>query len=94
MKEYYEKFSNKVEFVGVSCRDKDTEWRNAINKYNLSWLHILNANGANDLAVMYNVEAYPTKLLIDKDGKLIQIFIGESDLFYQKLDSLFGKNKK
>ncbi len=94
MKEYYKKFSNKVEFVGVSCRDKETEWRNAIKKNDLSWLHILNANGANDLAVMYNVEAYPTKLLIDKDGKLIQIFIGESNLFYQKLDSLFGNNKK
>lgn len=94
MKEYYEKFSNKVEFVGVSCRDKETEWRNAINKYDLSWLNILNPNGANDLAVMYNVEAYPTKLLIDKEGKLIQIFMGESDLFYQKLDSLFGNNIK
>lgn len=94
MKEYYEKFSNKVEFIGISCRDKETEWRNAINKYDLRWLHILNPYGANDLAVMYNVEAYPTKLLIDKDGILIQIFIGESDLFYQKLDSLFADNKK
>ncbi len=90
MKEYYNKYKGQIEFIGIGCRDKETEWTNAIKKYELNWIHIFNTGGVDDLSVKYNVEAYPTKILIDANGKFIQSFAGESAAFYQKLDAIFN----
>ena len=90
MKEYYSKYKNKLEFVGIACRDKEADWKKAVGKYGLQWTQLLN-NEKYSLATKYAVEVYPTKILIDKEGKLIQLFQGESSEFYQKLDELFNR---
>ncbi len=90
MKEYYRKYSNRIAFVGIACNDKESDWKDAISKYELGWLHVFNPEGADNLAVKYNVEAYPTKILIDRDGNFIQAFKGEGEDFYQKLDALIA----
>lgn len=90
MKEYYNKYRNKFEFVGIACRDNEADWKKAVQKYGLQWTQILN-NEKYNLNTKYSVEGYPTKILIDKEGNLVQIFNGESVEFYQKLDELFGK---
>ena len=89
MKDYYKKYNPQIEFIGIACNDKDAAWRDAIKKYDLKWQQILNTDGINSIAVKYNIEAFPTKILLDKDGNLIQVFTGENESFYQKLDSLF-----
>lgn len=88
MKEYYSKYQGKIEFIGIACNDKEKEWQDAIAKYDLGWINMRNASKPNDLVAKYNVEAYPTKILIDKNGNFIQRFIGETEEFYAKLDSL------
>lgn len=90
MKEYHERYSDKVNFIGIACKDKKSSLKEIISKYQLNWPQVLNPEGNNDLAVKYNIEAYPTKVLIDSEGKLIGAFIGETESFYQKLDSLFA----
>ncbi|MES2005410.1 MAG: TlpA disulfide reductase family protein [Bacteroidota bacterium] len=90
MKTYYKKYNAEITFLGIACNDTEKAWRNAISKYDLNWQHVLNGEGINNIAVRYNIEAYPTKVLIDKDGKLVQVFTGETEGFYQKLDALFG----
>jgi thiol-disulfide isomerase/thioredoxin len=90
MKEYYSRYGEKLEIIGVACRNKEIDWMNSIKKHNINWLHVLNHEGSNDLTVKYSVAAYPTKILIDQSGNLVQVFTGESEDFYKKLDSLFG----
>lgn len=89
MKEYYHKYQNDLVLIGIACKDKETDWRNAITQYQINWPSILNHAGETDLSVKYNIEAYPTKILIDRNGNFIEAFVGESESFYQKLDSLF-----
>lgn len=93
MKEYYEKHKNKVEFISISCNDKESVWRNAVKKYNLSWIQTLNNKQSDDLTKKFNVIAFPTKILIDEKGDLVQIFVGNSEALYQKLDSLLKENR-
>lgn len=90
MKEYYKKYKSAIEFIGIACNENKntTTFRDAIDKYELNWPQILNPFGRNNLAVRYNIEVYPTKILIDRNGKLIQVFKGETEDFYTKLDSL------
>ena len=93
MKEYYKKYKAKVEFVGIACDDKQSVWRDAIKNYNLNWIQILNKEGSGDLTKKFNILAFPTKILIDDKGNLVQTFVGNSEEFYQKLDSLLKEKK-
>jgi len=89
MKEYYQKYSGKIEFIGIACKNTEADWLRFIGNHSINWVHLLNRPGSRDLTVQYNVETYPTKILIDPDGNLIQVFTGETEDFYQKLDSIF-----
>lgn len=93
MKEYYEKYKTRIEFIGIACNDKIASLGEAIRKYNLNWPQIINPDGRNNLVVKYNIEAYPTKILVDESGRFIQSFVGETESFYQNLDALFNKQK-
>lgn len=88
MKKYYEKYAGKFEIVGIDCRDTDEKWKAAVEKYGLPWLHVYNteADGTPD---KYAVQGYPTKIIIDPEGKIDKIVIGESEEFYKYLDGLF-----
>ena len=37
----------------------------------------------------YGVEGYPTKIIIDPQGNINKIVVGEDEAFYQYLDQLF-----
>lgn len=87
MKEYYLKFQDKVEFLSIDCRDFKQAWLNAIAKYDLNWINLYAEN--EEITDKYGIEGYPTKIIIDKEGKIILKSTGESDEFYDKMDELF-----
>lgn len=88
MRDYYTNYHSKVEFVGIACDDKKSVWMKCIKDEGLQWTQLLNDVDKNDFAGRYNVKVFPTKVLIDKEGKIIKIFEGESNDFYEKLDNL------
>lgn len=88
MKEYYAKYKNRIEFVGIDCRDSEDTWRETVESEGLDWTNLYNGNGQ-EILVNYAVEGFPTKVLIDKEGKIVQVFVGESEELYEKLDKLF-----
>ena len=89
MKKYYEKYRGKFEIVGVDCNDTVEKWKKAVKDNDLPWLHVYN-KAADGTPEKYAVEAYPTKIIIDPQGKINKIIRGESEDFYQYLDELFG----
>lgn len=88
MKEYYQRYRSHVEFVGIACKDDKTTWTNTIKEQHLPWTQLLNNNASQDLALLYNVLGYPTKVIIDRNGNLLETFSGESDDFYDALKKL------
>ena len=90
MKKYYEKYAGKFEIIGIDCRDTEEKWKAAVEKHELPWLHVYNAD-ADGTPDKYAVQGYPTKIIIDPDGNINKIVIGESEEFYQYLDTLFGE---
>lgn len=88
MKKYYEKYKGKFEIVGVDCQDTEAKWKAAVEKHQLPWIHV--KNETKDLTPeKYAVTGYPTKVLINPDGTINKIIIGEDSKFYKYLDSLF-----
>ena len=89
MKKAYEKHKKNVEFLGVCCGDTDKKWREGVAHHQLPWVNVL--EGESGLSARYAVGGYPTKVLLDKEGKIVETFVGESPALYKKLDELFGK---
>lgn len=87
MKKAYAKHSGKVEFVGIDCNDTEQKWKDAVAKHELPWLNVRN-EGDLDVSALYAVGAYPTKCIIDPDGNIVKVVVGEDPEFYTFLDDL------
>ena len=88
MKKYYDKYHDRIEFVGISCRDSEEVWKKTVEEEGLKWTNLYNGDEETVLN-MYAVEGFPTKILIDRNGKIVEVFVGESQELYDKLDELF-----
>ncbi len=69
-KAYAETDRNDVEFLGVAVFDTKEKLKNTIEKYDINWPQVLDAD-ANKFKESYNVTGYPTSFLINKKGKII-----------------------
>jgi thiol-disulfide isomerase/thioredoxin len=99
LKELYGKYKEKgFEILGVAYEHGNTmeasrsAWKNAVAADALPWLQVLNNE---DVAVFdaveaYGVTAFPTKVLLDKEGKVVARYVGESIDFDKKLNEVFG----
>lgn len=89
MKEYYAKYKDRVEFVGIDCNEPEQTWRKGLEKHRMPWIGVWAGNDRS-VQTAYGVEAFPTKIVIDPAGRIVKRFEGESEEFYKFLDSLFG----
>lgn len=92
MKTYQTKYKDKCTFLGIACKDDDESWKKALDKYKPGWLQVLNPAGDADLAIKYNVESFPAKIILDQSGAFVARFVGESAEFYRYLDTIFSRN--
>ena len=90
MKEYYEKYRDKMEILGIDCHDKEEAWKSAVEEHGLPWLNVRDEDNP-DVSLLYAIEGYPTKIVVTPEGKIAKIVRGESPVFYEYLDELFSK---
>jgi thiol-disulfide isomerase/thioredoxin len=88
MKKYYEKYKGKLEIVGVDCGDTDATWKAAVKKYELPWKHVYNPKGMGDITGLYEIQGFPTKIIVGKEGEVLKVVIGEDPEFYTALDEI------
>ncbi|WP_301400614.1 TlpA family protein disulfide reductase [Polaribacter huanghezhanensis] len=88
MKEFYKNNSKKIEIIGIAARDKEANWIKAIKENNLTWKHIFNNKKKDDLVKKYGVTGFPTKIIINPNGKIEGIYLGIKEDFYLKMEEL------
>lgn len=88
MEDMYANHNNRLNILGIDCDETQEKWLEAIARYGMPWRHVIN-NGDVDVAALYGVTGYPTKILIDPDGRIVKRFIGESNALYRYIDELF-----
>ncbi len=89
MKEYLDKFRDKMEIVGVAQESDDgTRWKAFLDKNKLyQWHHVLSRKDE-DYILRYSVAGFPTKIIVDPQGKIVARFVGEDEAIYKKLDEM------
>ena len=89
MKEYYAKYQDKLEILGVDCNDTVEKWKAAVAKHEIPWLHVYWDKEKGDTPLeMYAVRGFPTKVVIDPEGKVAKVIVGEDPAFYDYLDEV------
>lgn len=73
VKEYF-KSSNDVIFLSISVDDSEV-WKKSLARFNIDGSHAFTENRFKDHSVIkaYNVNSYPTTMLIDKKGNIFSI---------------------
>jgi thiol-disulfide isomerase/thioredoxin len=89
MKEYEEKYHDKMIVVGIACNDTKEAWLKAIEKHELKPVQVINGTKLeSDVSAKFGITGYPTKFILDKDLKIVAKIVGERPEFYSKLDEL------
>lgn len=96
LKELYSKYKGAgFEIVGIAQEqgnDADAVWKKAIEEDGLPWIQVLNNHGIDqfDAVKAYGITAFPTKILLDKEGKIIGRYVGqEAEGLTEKLTGIF-----
>ena len=88
MKEYYAKYSSKMEILGIDCGDTDEKWKEAVAKHEMPWKHVYHPENG-EVTNLYAIQGFPTKIVIDPQGNIAKVVVGEDPEFYTYLDELF-----
>lgn len=92
LKEAYKQYAGHLEVIGIDCRDDREDWLAAIKKYDLPWVHVYNDMENTDtpdrVDRLYGVQGFPTKVIINPEGYVSKIVVGEDPAFYTSLSEL------
>jgi thiol-disulfide isomerase/thioredoxin len=103
LKELYAKYKDKgFEIVGIASEHAKTKeeciklWKTAITEDGLTWLQVINNENAEkfDAVKEYGVTAFPTKILLDKEGNVIGRYVGNGnggEAFTTRLEQLLDR---
>ncbi|WP_321282479.1 TlpA disulfide reductase family protein [Marinifilum fragile] len=83
-------FSEKhdITVVAINCGDTKERWEKSkyLEKY-CNFVHIRSDKKDFDLVSKFNIQGYPTKLLIGPNGKLLYRCLGEKEDLYTEIES-------
>jgi thiol-disulfide isomerase/thioredoxin len=89
VKEYANKYADKLTVLGIDSGDTKEKIKEFITKNNYDWQQVLSVrNSEDDFVLKFNVAGFPTKFIIDPEGKILGRYLGSGEKAFQKLDEL------
>lgn len=77
----YKKYKPKgLEIFQVNVGTNRSEWLDAIDKDNLSWINVGDLEGSTKARLSYNIQNVPYNYLLDKEGKIVAKNLTGTDL--------------
>lgn len=90
LKDAYAKYKDVLEVIGLDCKESKEAWLAGVRKYELPWVNLYCPEG-NPLFEQYGIQGFPTKAIIDPEGKIRNVTVGHDPEFFTKLATLIGK---
>ena len=84
LKEAYKKYGDKLVIIGIDCNESEEDWREGVKKHELPWINVYNGMDRS-LYEAYNITGFPTKAIVNPEGKLVDLTVGEDPSFFTRL---------
>lgn len=88
-----------LEIIGIASEGSNSDrarnaWKKAIQEDQMDWIQILNDEDKDrqDLIKAYSITAFPTKVLLDKEGRIVYRGLGSGSELNDILKNLFTDN--
>lgn len=88
VKEYANKYADKLTILGINSGDTKEKMVGFLKKNGYDWQQIMSGKDTDNLVLRFNVAGFPTKFIIDPEGKILYRFLGDSAESFAKLDEL------
>ncbi|MGE8292373.1 MAG: TlpA family protein disulfide reductase, partial [Sphingobacterium sp.] len=92
LKKLRDSYPDQLRVLGIAS-DKNESWRKAIEQHELNWVQILNDKGSNNFVLRLNITGFPTKILVDPNGKIVYRSTGGGETSFDKMNEII-KNWK
>lgn len=92
LKSAYEKYKDRLTVIGIDNNETEAQWKAGVEKHQLPWVNVYNPQGdPSGICAAYTVEGFPTKVIINPEGKIVDITTGEDPSFFERLDGFMSK---
>jgi thiol-disulfide isomerase/thioredoxin len=88
VKEYSKKYADKLTILGINSGDTKEKIKGFIAKNGYDWKQVLSGKDSDNLVLKFNVSGFPTKFIIDPEGKILHRYLGSSEKAFIELDKL------
>ena len=88
VKEYSKKYAGKLAVLGINSGDTKERMVDFLKKNDYNWQQVMSGKDTDNLVLKFNVAGFPTKFIIDPEGKIIQRYLGSGEKAFNKLDEL------
>ncbi len=88
VKKYADKYTDKLTILGINSGDTKEKMVNFLKENNYNWQQVMSGKGTDNLVLKFNVAGFPTKFIIDPEGKILNRYLGNSEDAFIKLDEL------
>ena len=92
VKELQEKYKDKLVVLGVNSGDTKKRLVDFTRKNGYTWQQVLSKrdDSSDNFVSKYNVTAFPTKFILDPEGKILKKFVGDGEESLQYIENLLN----
>ena len=88
VKAYQEKYADKLTVLGINQGDTKDKIEKFITPNGYAWTHLMDGKGDANFVFKFNVAGFPTKFIVDPEGKVLHRFVGNGEEAFTALDAL------
>jgi len=88
VKAYQEKYKDKLTVLGVNQGDTKDKIDKFITPKGYIWTHLMDGKGDANFVFKFNVAGFPTKFIVNPEGKILYRFVGNGEEAFAVLDEL------
>lgn len=91
MKAFQEKHADRLQIVGVAKDNSMAKVKESMMNHEMNWPSVLFKADGKDYVSSYNIQGYPTKILVDRKGKILLRSVGEKADFYTEVEKIIAR---